>query len=757
VKLISLYIENFGGLHRFSLNFEAGITSIVQPNGFGKSTLAEFIRAMFYGFPRKSKTLDRSRRQKYMPWNGGQFGGNLVFEHEGQRYRIERTFGTNPKGDTFSLIDLGSNRKTTRFTEEIGQELFGVDTDSFERSVYLPQLRENGSFATASIQAKLSDLVEDSGDVMGFDKAMAALRAERSALIPYRGSGGRVAETAANIHRLQLQLEMLQTQEVQLRTAQEEAVLAQQDVAKIKNFLAQTAEQLQLTTQQETDHLHRQQYMQLCSRLSKAETVLETFRKKYSSGLPQEDALYRAELAAERLKQYGDNASEIEPVPTVDRLDACRRLCKEYAVLQARLHDMQLRVAETAQEQMQHPVSLPDTFSKVPTAALVCGAAGVMVGAALVLLKGWTYGTAVLVAGALLLAAGTAARCIQSRKRHRFQRELHWQKQAAEGKLAQLQVLTDELRVQTDACRKKIATLFAEAGLRVMPEQYSAALAELERRNTRAAEQAREASAARAQLQTFLSGLGIPNAQNVHQALQQLREDVRAIQAAQALAQTLKEQLAAMEEACGEILFADDLVLQDPQQLRQEERQLRMELTAATTRMLQAEQTVLRLREEISKLPSVREELEQEQQKFMAAQEKAKLLDTTMVFLQQARENLSTAYMGTIRSRFGYYLSMLGSGDEKYLVDSELQVQLERQGQARALAYFSAGQTDLVMLCMRLALVDALFRDQEMFVILDDPFVNLDDARMEQARVLLHKLASERQILYLACHSGRTV
>jgi uncharacterized protein YhaN len=100
---------------------------------------------------------------------------------------------------------------------------------------------------------------------------------------------------------------------------------------------------------------------------------------------------------------------------------------------------------------------------------------------------------------------------------------------------------------------------------------------------------------------------------------------------------------------------------------------------------------------------------------------------------------------------------MLGCGDEKYLVDSDLQIQLERQGQARSISYFSAGQTDLVMLCMRFSLVDALFRNQEMFLILDDPFVNLDDRRMEQARHLLHKLAAGRQILYLSCHTGRHV
>ena len=64
---------------------------------------------------------------------------------------------------------------------------------------------------------------------------------------------------------------------------------------------------------------------------------------------------------------------------------------------------------------------------------------------------------------------------------------------------------------------------------------------------------------------------------------------------------------------------------------------------------------------------------------------------------------------------------------------------------------------DLPILCLRLALVDALFKEQGMFVILDDPFVNLDDAHTAQACKLLRTLAEKRQILYLTCHSSRSV
>ena len=59
------------------------------------------------------------------------------------------------------------------------------------------------------------------------------------------------------------------------------------------------------------------------------------------------------------------------------------------------------------------------------------------------------------------------------------------------------------------------------------------------------------------------------------------------------------------------------------------------------------------------------------------------------------------------------------------------------------------------MLCMRLALVDALFPETRPFVILDDPFVNLDDKHLSQALALLQDLSQNRQILYLYCNTSR--
>ena len=263
MKLVSLHIENFGGLSGYDLTFGDGITVISEPNGFGKTTLAEFVRAMFYGFPRKAKTLDKSLRQKYAPWNGRRCGGNLVFELNGNQYRIERTFGATPKTDTFRLFDVATGTVSSRFSEEIGQELFSLDSDSFERSTYVPQLRDAAGLTTNTIQAKLGDLVEDTNDINNFDKAMDALRSRRSLLIPYRGSGGSVAHAHGQISALQQELQQIRDGQLELEGCRQRIGALEQQMKAADGELTEVREKIRRWSAEAAGAAAKQQLLRL--------------------------------------------------------------------------------------------------------------------------------------------------------------------------------------------------------------------------------------------------------------------------------------------------------------------------------------------------------------------------------------------------------------------------------------------------------------------------------------------------------------
>ena len=55
MRILSCHIENFGKFHDYSINFSHGVNPLCEENGWGKSTLAAFIQAMFYGFEGERK------------------------------------------------------------------------------------------------------------------------------------------------------------------------------------------------------------------------------------------------------------------------------------------------------------------------------------------------------------------------------------------------------------------------------------------------------------------------------------------------------------------------------------------------------------------------------------------------------------------------------------------------------------------------------------------------------------------------------
>ena len=94
MKLIECNIAGFGAFKNYKLSFNDGLNVILQPNGWGKTTLAAYIKAMLYGFERKRvRDVSENERLRYTPWTGRVYGGTLDFELAGREYRIPRQFG----------------------------------------------------------------------------------------------------------------------------------------------------------------------------------------------------------------------------------------------------------------------------------------------------------------------------------------------------------------------------------------------------------------------------------------------------------------------------------------------------------------------------------------------------------------------------------------------------------------------------------------------------------------------------------------
>ncbi|HEY8390882.1 MAG TPA: hypothetical protein VIL26_08070 [Clostridia bacterium] len=148
------------------------------------------------------------------------------------------------------------------------------------------------------------------------------------------------------------------------------------------------------------------------------------------------------------------------------------------------------------------------------------------------------------------------------------------------------------------------------------------------------------------------------------------------------------------------------------------------------------------------------QELKQTEQEIEKAKYNVQTLSLAMEFLEKARDTLSLNYLDKMESSCKKYIRQFNKTDD-FSIDTDLDVKIEKNGEKKDLSYFSAGHRDIVGLCTRLALIDAMFEKEKPFIVFDDPFVNYDDNNLEKAKEILTKIAQTYQVIYLVCHSSR--
>ena len=133
MKIKSIHITNYGALSNFDYKFNEGITSFCEDNGYGKSTIASFIKAMFYGLESvKSSSKSFLDRAHFYPFDGSTFGGYIIFTYNNKEYRIERTFDIKSESKDILKVYL-NNKETDELGDIPGEKIFGINKESYER------------------------------------------------------------------------------------------------------------------------------------------------------------------------------------------------------------------------------------------------------------------------------------------------------------------------------------------------------------------------------------------------------------------------------------------------------------------------------------------------------------------------------------------------------------------------------------------------------------------------------------------------
>ena len=126
----SLQITSFAGIMGYELSLSDGVNIVRGDNEAGKSTVAEFIRYVLYGFNGKSD------RERYLGFSSNAVAGSIVIRDGDKRYRIERkTVGTK---DTVEVYDLETG--STCYDGKVpGEVFFGMPSGLFASTAFVGQ------------------------------------------------------------------------------------------------------------------------------------------------------------------------------------------------------------------------------------------------------------------------------------------------------------------------------------------------------------------------------------------------------------------------------------------------------------------------------------------------------------------------------------------------------------------------------------------------------------------------------------------
>lgn len=663
MKLISCYVSSFGKLKDFNYDFSQGLNTIKQDNGWGKSTLATFIKAMFYGLNSSKRSVAENERIKYRPWNSTQkFGGYIEFEWGENQYKIERYFGLKESEDTVRLFDLKTGKEFSN-TENLGKRIFEIDEEGFFSTTYFSQ-KDFEIKSNSSLTAKFNSVC-DIQDTDTFDKAVQKLE-EKTKSYKYRGDKGLIPDLKREISELHYELEKASKSSQTLKVLKDEISTLVSLENKLNSKIKQKAEEISKAGEAQAIKVKKQHFEQL---------MLQ--KNQYQQDIQKVNYI---------LNDNKTDKSEIDNYLT----------CHQ-DLLTAKTNQEILKsdIAKLSEGKEKSKLDKKPSNSKtLVLLSILCAISSV---------GGFFINTLV----------GIALLCVA------------------------IALIITFVILKTKKPAKNSIT-----------EQLDLLIEEKQQSLIKYVNFEKEISSA---LDLFLSKF---NPDNVSDRVSALNQILGAINERERLVKELtgiNEKLATYEGQS----FANSFIEQDISLLKNDLENLQFQYSKIAKELANKKANLTyheNVANAIIDLESKKEELTQKLQNFIS---EYKLLTLTSEYLKKADENLKIKYRAPLQDSLNKYLNKIANNDFNAQIDIDLNVSVQEKDGDKHTDYYSKGYQNLIEICKRFALTDVLFKKEKPFIILDDPFYNLDDQKIKNALQLINQLSKDYQIIYFICHESR--
>lgn len=799
MKLIECYIESFGKIKNKRIDFSEGLNCILDNNGAGKTTLAVFIKVMLYGMSDTKRTsLEENDRKHYLPWDAGAARGTLTFETQGKSYRIERGFAPKAADDTFTLYDLSTGKVSGDFSEGLGEELFGIDADGFERTVFLSERALTPKSENKSVSAKLSDLVGCDGDIGVMDDAMKALEDGRKFYFK-KGGSGELANIKNRISETRERLERLSEIEGMLESAEKKSAALKLELDSLNAKKAELSKEREAAALTSARAELYQRYEELLGEISTLKSKRGELLTLFGEKIPTHEEINDAAIKlreAERLRAEAVSGGENPEYRELREFFGCRCSEEEATEVRRALFEVKRKRERAASAES---VKISHRFSKrIPTATELDE---------LILLAGKLNGKAkgapklpLILAGALMIAAGgclgifvnAALLALGLIGGVMIALAFIGKKAGEDAKFAQFYYSISDIAMPTEdrllsdlieirslidravALRKDSEVGYAETVVMNFAQKFG----NLQN------DYADFAENILAKFESFKSlsereSYRLSESKKTVERAEKLITETNAFTArypfAAASCEKIREKLSEYERVCADLTAkereAEKFALQYGNGLKDEKKPGRSaedikneyDLVEAKIAELSREYTITeqasrRYADELEGRDEIAVSLSELEESFEKHSENYNVIIETKKFLEAAKDSMTAKYLGKTKSGFEKYTEMIGGiSDDRFEMSTDFGVTKFEGASAKSTDAYSRGTKDLYNLAARLALVDSLYEGEEPFIILDDPFIAFDDEKAAAALNLLKKLGEEKQIIYFTCSESRCV
>lgn len=729
MRLIRCHVENFGKLHDLTLEFQRDCHILCEPNGWGKTTLTAFLRVMFFGFEGETKRKGlENERKRYLPWQGGGYGGSVTFEAGGSVYTATRIFSDKKQNDRFELRDARTNLPNTDFSDRLGEELFHINSESFLRTAFIGQ-NDCVTHTTDSINAKIGDFTDNMNDMDSYDQAYAALQEVLNKLNPRRKTG-MIYQMNDQITRMKTEVSQNESLRAAVRQCEELAAEEREKLREKKREQQEVFDLQKQASRVQDMRVRQAAWRHLCEACDAAEAGCREAAAWFPGKIPTEEELREMQNACDEMERAAQG----------------ERICRLSPEDRLQLEELEHQRAETARarEKRGNRRRIAGRALRIPGA--IAAAAGIVCCAVRFRVEnsfpgGLLPGIFFLAAGAVLILVGAMYRKTDEASNEEQTQDRDRLYETLLKKRRDYQAYREEYENR----RGYLADRLSEMGYSLM--QSSTATAAAAQTDSRTAARSQEPAGYAAAGEDTAAG---PSPRELLTRIGQRRLDWQRAKTAAEAARLKKQEFESQNEIDSLLTEGAEQKLPDLESLNRWQRQLEAEEEQIRARLEHYNSQLSSLREKFDEWIQTKQSLRAAQEQIAVLREKYRQVRKAQEYLTAAKETLTARYMEPLMRGFTrYYQILTGTPADKYRMDANTNLTVEEEGMQRETQYLSRGYQDLIGLCLRLSLVDAMYPDEKPFLILDDPFVNLDPEKKAGGMRLLREVSESCQILYI--------